>query len=123
MGRIAGLNMTGRSETYSHLPYFYSDLFDLGFEAVGEIDSRLEIVADWETKFRKGVIYCLRNNRVRGVLLWNTFGRVDAARALIGSQQRVPASMSSPVGRGDRCHAILPAARAAIRNVQLREDI
>ncbi len=91
MGRIAGFNMAGRSETYSHLPYFYSDLFDLGYEAVGEIDSRLEIVADWETKFRKGVIYYLRNNRVRGVLLWNTFGRVDAARALIGSQQRVPA--------------------------------
>jgi len=32
----------------------------------------------------------LRNNRVRGVQLWNTFGLVDAARALIGSQQRVP---------------------------------
>src|SRR5579871_1584616 len=91
MGRIAGLNMAGRSETYSHLPYFYSDLFDLGYEAVGEIDSRLEIVADWETKFRKGVIYYLRNNRVRGVLLWNTFGLVDAARALIGSKQPVPA--------------------------------
>jgi NADPH-dependent 2,4-dienoyl-CoA reductase/sulfur reductase-like enzyme len=90
MGRIAGLNMTGRSEPYSHLPYFYSDLFDLGYEAVGELDSRLEIVEDWETKFRKGVIYYLRNNRVRGVLLWNTFGLVDAARALIGSQQRVP---------------------------------
>jgi hypothetical protein len=53
--------------------------------------SRLEIVEDWGTKFRKGVIYYLRNNRVRGVLLWNTFGLVNAARALIGSQQRVPA--------------------------------
>lgn len=90
MGRIAGFNMAGRSERYSRLPYFYSDLFDLGYEAVGEIDSGLQIVADWEAKFHKGVIYYLKNDCVRGVLLWNTFGLADAARALIGSRRDVP---------------------------------
>lgn len=62
---------------------FYSDLFDLGYEAVGETDSRLETVADWSEPNRKGVVYYLRDGRVRGVLLWNVWERVDLARELI----------------------------------------
>src|SRR5438067_6431351 len=83
MGKIAGQNMAGRATPYTHLPFFYSDLFELGYEAVGELDSRLEAVADWKTPFREGVVYYLQAGRVRGVLLWNTWGQVDHARALI----------------------------------------
>ena len=83
MGRIAGLNMAGRPTPYHHLPFFYSDLFDLGYEAVGDLDARLETVADWKEPFREGVVYYLKEGRVRGVLLWNTWGQVDHARALI----------------------------------------
>jgi hypothetical protein len=60
------------------------DLFELGYEAVGELDPRGETVADWKEPFREGVVYYLSGARVRGVLLWNTWGQVDAARALIG---------------------------------------
>lgn len=83
MGRIAGTNMAGGSERYEYMPFFYSDLFDMGYEAVGDVDARLETVADWAEPMRKGVIYYLRYQRVRGVLLWNVWGQVDAARALI----------------------------------------
>jgi NADPH-dependent 2,4-dienoyl-CoA reductase/sulfur reductase-like enzyme len=83
MGKTAGHNMAGKREPYHHLPFFYSDLFDLGYEAVGELDSRLETFADWKTPFREGVVYYLNEGRVRGVLLWNVWGQVDAARALI----------------------------------------
>ena len=83
MGRMAGRNMAGKSEPYHHLPSFYSDMFELGYEAVGELDSRLETFADWKQPNQEGVIYYLQNNRVRGVLLWNVWGKVDAARALI----------------------------------------
>src|SRR5947208_3330862 len=86
MGRTAGLNMAGRATRYDHLPFFYSDLFDLGYEAVGELDARLETVADWKEPFREGVVYYLRDGRVRGVLLWNTWGQVDHARALIAER-------------------------------------
>jgi len=48
MGRAAGRAMAGMAAPYHHLPFFYSDLFDLGYEAVGELDSRLETVADWK---------------------------------------------------------------------------
>lgn len=83
MGRQAGRNMAGKSEPHEHLPFFYSDLFELGYEAVGELDARLQIVADWKDPFREGVIYYLREGRVRGVLLWNVWGQVEHARRLI----------------------------------------
>lgn len=83
MGKIAGRNMAGAGERYDHLPFFYSDLFDLGYEAVGDVDARHETVADWKEPFREGVVYYLAEGRVRGVLLWNVWGQVDAARALI----------------------------------------
>jgi NADPH-dependent 2,4-dienoyl-CoA reductase/sulfur reductase-like enzyme len=83
MGRLAGRNMAGLSERYDHLPFFYSDMFDLGYEAVGEVDSRLETFADWKRPNEEGVVYYLKEGRVRGVLLWNVWGQVDAARKLI----------------------------------------
>jgi 3-phenylpropionate/trans-cinnamate dioxygenase ferredoxin reductase subunit len=83
MGNLAGQAMAGRQVTYDHLPFFYSDLFELGYEAVGEIDSRLETAADWKEPFREGVVYYLRDGRVRGVLLWNVWEQVEAARKLI----------------------------------------
>jgi 3-phenylpropionate/trans-cinnamate dioxygenase ferredoxin reductase component len=83
MGRMAGRAMAGEAVSYDHLSSFYSDLFELGYEAVGELDSRLETVADWKEPLREGVIYYLRDGRVRGVLLWNVWDQVDAARRLI----------------------------------------
>jgi 3-phenylpropionate/trans-cinnamate dioxygenase ferredoxin reductase component len=83
MGRQAGRNMAGAGEDYGHLPYFYSDLFDVGYEAVGELDARLEVFADWKEPYREGVLYYLREGAVRGVLLWNVWDQVDNARALI----------------------------------------
>jgi len=83
MGRAAGRNMAGKAEPYRHLPFFYSDLFDLGYEAVGEIDSGLKTFADWKRPHKEGVIYYLKNRRVRGVLLWNVWDQVEAARRLI----------------------------------------
>jgi NADPH-dependent 2,4-dienoyl-CoA reductase/sulfur reductase-like enzyme len=100
MGRMAGRNMAGASEPYHHLPYFYSDLFDLGYEAVGIVDSRLHVVADWEEPFRKGVIYYLEQQRVRGVLLWNVWEQVEAARDLIATVQEFrPEGLRGRLGR------------------------
>jgi NADPH-dependent 2,4-dienoyl-CoA reductase/sulfur reductase-like enzyme len=83
MGNLAGQAMAGRKVNYDHLPSFYSDLFELGYEAVGEIDSRLETTADWKEPFREGVVYYLRDGRIRGVLLWNVWEQVEDARKLI----------------------------------------
>ena len=82
-GVHAGRGMAGELAPYTHLPYFYSDLFEMGYEAVGELDPNLETVADWAEPHRRGVVYYLREGRVRGVLLWNVRGRLAAARRLL----------------------------------------
>jgi NADPH-dependent 2,4-dienoyl-CoA reductase/sulfur reductase-like enzyme len=84
MGKLAGRNMAGADESYTHVPMFYSDLFDLGYEAVGELNSKLVTVADWDEPFKKGVIYYLNDDHIHGVLLWNMWNSVRTARALIG---------------------------------------
>ena len=105
MGQLAGRNMAGTSEPYHHLPFFYSDMFELGYEAVGEVDARLETFADWTRPNEEGVIYYLQHDRVRGVLLWNVWEQVEAARQLIAEpgpftvknlKGRLPAQTSSP---------------------------
>ncbi len=83
MGKQAGRNMAGADEAYTHAPYFYSDLFDLGYEAIGTLNSKLEIFADWQEPLKKGVIYYLEHGRVRGVLLWNVWEKLKDATALL----------------------------------------
>jgi NADPH-dependent 2,4-dienoyl-CoA reductase/sulfur reductase-like enzyme len=92
-GKLVGANMAGANQPYDHLPLFYSDLFDLGYEAVGEVDSRLATVETWEEPNRKGTIaYVDDAGRPRGFLLWNVWDKVDAARELIRAGE--------PVGEG-----------------------
>ncbi len=89
-GKVVGSNMAGAGVVYDHLPFFYSDLFDLGYEAVGEVDSRLATIETWEEPNRKGTIaYVDEERRPRGFLLWDTWGKVDAARELIRAAEPV----------------------------------
>jgi len=92
-GKVVGENMAGADVVYDHIPLFYSDMFDLGYEAVGEVDSRLATVETWLEPNRKGTIaYVDDAGRPRGFLLWNVWDKVDAARDLIAAGE--------PVGEG-----------------------
>jgi 3-phenylpropionate/trans-cinnamate dioxygenase ferredoxin reductase subunit len=86
-GRAVGMNMAGAAVPYDHLPSFYSDLFDLGYEAVGATDARLETVSEWAEPNRKGVVAYLEGGLPVGFLLWDVWGKVDAARALIRARE------------------------------------
>ena len=97
-GEWAGKNMAGAEKPFSYMPYFYSDLFEFGYEAVGDLHSRYDICADWQKENNTGVIYYLRDGLVRGVMLCNTWGKLDAARALI--------RRAEPVAPGDLVGAI-----------------
>ncbi len=85
MGKAAGRAMAGQGKPYDYLPFFYSDLFDMGYEAVGELGTRHQTVEDWLEPFGEGVIYYLDGKQVRGVLLWNHWDKVPTARKMIGA--------------------------------------
>ncbi len=92
-GKVVGENMTGAHTPYDHLPFFYSDLFDLGYEAVGDVDSRLDTVEEWAEPNRKGVIaYVDSDGKARGFLLWDVWDKVESARELIESGDPVDAA-------------------------------
>jgi len=88
-GKAAGRNMAGAGELYEYMPYFFSDLFDFGYEAVGDVSSSLETYADWQQENETGVVYYLEDGRVRGVMLCNVWEKLDEARALIRSGAHV----------------------------------
>ncbi|MDP2852428.1 MAG: FAD-dependent oxidoreductase [Gallionella sp.] len=88
-GKWAGRNMAGAHEPFTYQPYFFSDLFEFGYEATGEVDSRLETFADWQKENDTGVIYYLREEKVRGVMMCNVWGKVEMARELIRKGKRV----------------------------------
>lgn len=83
MGEQAGRNMAGADEPYLHTPNFYSDLFEFGYEAVGELNSKLKMVEDWQEPLQKGVVYYLEGGHVHGVLMWNMRDKVKDAVALM----------------------------------------
>ena len=89
-GRAAGANMAGANVPYLHLPFFYSDLFDLGDEYVGEVHGRLHTVETWGEPNRKGIVaYVDEERRPRGFLYWNVWDHVDAGRELIAAGEPI----------------------------------
>jgi NADPH-dependent 2,4-dienoyl-CoA reductase/sulfur reductase-like enzyme len=97
-GRAVGANMAGADEPYEHLPFFYSDLFDLGYEAVGDVDSRLDTVEKWAEPNRKGIVaYVDEEGKARGFLLWDVWGKVDAATELIRDNALVDDATLAPL--------------------------
>ena len=85
-GKAAGANMAGANQPYDYLPFFFSDLFDLGWEAVGVVESHLDTHAVWKQEHREGIVYYLWDDVIRGALMWNTWGAVDWARGLIAQK-------------------------------------
>jgi len=88
-GKHAGSNMAGANEPFTYMPYFFSDLFEFGYEAVGEVNAKLETYADWQKENDTGVIYYLNDGRVRGAMMCNVWDKVEAARELIKKGERV----------------------------------
>jgi 3-phenylpropionate/trans-cinnamate dioxygenase ferredoxin reductase component len=99
MGKVAGRNMAGADKRYTTTPFFWSDLFDYGYEAVGEVDTRHTTVEDWKAgddgapDHSTGVVYYVdRIGAVRGVLLWNVWDSVKKAREVIKKTAIEPVS-------------------------------
>jgi len=95
-GLCAGRNMAGAGQAYDHMPYFWSDLFEYGYEAVGDINSTLQTFPDWIEENRTGVIYYIKLGHVVGVMTCNIYGKMDAVReALSSGVQMTPQDLKS----------------------------
>ena len=89
-GKVVGANMAGAGMPYDHLPFFYSDMFELGYEAVGDVDSRLATVERWDVPNREGVVaYVDDAKRARGFLFWNAWDKVETGRELIRAAEPI----------------------------------
>ncbi len=86
-GKYAGECMAGADRKYDYMPYFFSDLFDFGYEAVGEINPEMETVPIWQKENEIGTIYYLKDGIVRGALMCNVWDKVEDARELIRSRR------------------------------------
>lgn len=84
MGMLAGKNMSGEMAPYEHFPFFYSDLFEMGYEAVGKLrKNEYQIVEDWIEPHKKGAIIYLDAGEVKGVIFWNLWDKVPQGRRVI----------------------------------------
>src|SRR5699024_7548102 len=85
MGTAVGRIMAGAEEAYTYTPYFYTNVFDFGYQAIGDLDPSLRTVEDWQRPHTGGVGYYLdEDRRVRGVIMVNMEGRLVDAREGIG---------------------------------------
>jgi len=82
-GRAVGANMAGANEPYTHLPLKWFRVGDLQFEGMGELWARLDTEIVWMQPGREGVVFYLRDDVIRGVLLINLPERLEWARGLI----------------------------------------
>lgn len=98
MGATVGRIMAGSDESYDHTPYFYSNVFDIAWKAVGKLDSSLEVVEDADPESGQGIYYYLEDDKVAGVLLLDLDAdRLDEARAVLAESS--PQSAETLVGR------------------------
>ncbi len=107
-GTTAGTNMAasatgGHEEKYTYTPIFWSDIYDFGYEAVGELSSQLDMVEDFNDDHSSGVVYYLKDGHVRGVLLWNVWDSTDKAKQVIeqtGVEPLSPAELKGKIPLG-----------------------
>ena len=91
-GLTAAANDAGAGESYTRLPYFFSDQYDLGMEYVGHGDPRDRVVVRGDVEGMAFVAYWLRDGRVTAAMHVNVWDVIDDLKALVGSGRVVARS-------------------------------
>ena len=82
-GELVGRNMAGAHMSYQHTPYFYSMIFDISWQAIGNIDPKLQLIFDRRT--HGSLVYFIDAGKLVGVLVWNVKVNLDDVRALLAN--------------------------------------
>ncbi|MEX0785286.1 MAG: FAD-dependent oxidoreductase [Dehalococcoidia bacterium] len=84
-GRAAALNMLGRHEPYTDIPWFWSDQYDVNMQYAGHASSWDATAVRGDPAARDGTIFYLQDGRLLAVLAFNRFRDVRRARALLAA--------------------------------------
>lgn len=87
-GRIAGLNMLGQRQVYDHISYFFSDMFAVSWEFVGDNSDVDEVIISNSLAEDNAIIYYLKENVLKAAfLLMKTNKEREEVTALIKSKK------------------------------------
>lgn len=98
-GRLAGRNMAGAGETYDHLSYFFTDVFDLSLNVYGRPTTadRTVLRGDLEDAADEGCVALgERDGRVVSAILINDQDPMDACRRLVRARATFDDRLQEP---------------------------
>jgi 3-phenylpropionate/trans-cinnamate dioxygenase ferredoxin reductase subunit len=87
-GPVAARNMLGAGQAYDHLPYFFSDQYDVGMEYSGFARAWDRVVLRGDPASRQFIAFWLAGDRVLAGMNVNVWDVVDPIQRLI--RDRVP---------------------------------
>ena len=99
-GITAGRNAVGGRDSYSRLPYFFSDQYDLGMEYVGYGDGNDAVVIRGDRDAYEFIAFWHRDGLVTAAMNVNVWDVVDDLRAII--EARIPIDVARFVDPGVR---------------------
>ncbi|HET9979237.1 MAG TPA: FAD-dependent oxidoreductase, partial [Ktedonobacterales bacterium] len=89
-GKTVAANMTGGDEVYRHVPYFFSDQFDLAINMLGYPSDTAHVVVRGALQRDQFSAYFIEEGRLRGAMLVNDDAQMDLVRDLIAEDVPVP---------------------------------
>ncbi len=84
-GPVAARNMLGRSEVYDHVPYFFSDQYDVGMEYAGYARTWDRVVFRGDPASREFIAFWLVGDRVVAGMNVNVWDVTDQIQDLVRS--------------------------------------
>ena len=82
-GQTVAVNMTGGDEAYRHVPYFFSDQFDLSINMLGYPSPDAEVMIRGDMAQDAFTAIFLRDGAIRAALMVNDDAQMDTWRELI----------------------------------------
>ena len=94
-GPVAAANMMGGATAYNHVPYFFSDQYDMGMEYRGYVEAGHydQVVFRGDVSKGEYIAFWLRQDRALAGMNVNIWDQGDAITALVRSGRRVDAAL------------------------------
>ena len=96
-GLAAGANAAGGAESYTRLPYFFSDQYDLGLEYVGYGDPADTVVVRGSLADREFIAFWHRHGIVTAAMNVNVWDVVEDLKAIVAGGSAIePGRLANP---------------------------